>query len=176
MTPLCKIELYGSVRQRKRLRKKREKQKAGRAKKKTLKIISQFRNKLKRKATPAEKRFERILQEGGFKYEFQKVFKTGSGYKIVDFHLSDYDIVIEIDGGYHNDPKQKEHDQERTRAILKVGKIKKVLRLTNQNVLDSIPAEILKNLIKFICPEVNILLILEQGNINGKAHQSNPPI
>lgn len=163
MNSLYKIELYGSVKQRRRLRKKREKQKAGRAKKKTLKIINQFKDELKEKATLAERRFEQILQKGKFKYEFQKVFKTGSGYKVVDFHLPDYDIVVEIDGNYHDDPKQQKYDQERTRAILKVGRIKKVLRLTNEEILDDIPAKILKKLIIFICPEVNIFLILNQN-------------
>ena len=52
---------------------------------------------------------------------------------IVDFVSLDKKLVIEIDGGYHNDIEQKERDEERT-LILEQKHYFKVIRFTNQEV------------------------------------------
>ena len=74
---------------------------------------------------------------------WQKVRNSKLGYKIrrqhyignfiVDFVSLDKKLVIEIDGGYHNEIGQKEKDDERT-LLLEQKYFFKVIRFTNQEV------------------------------------------
>lgn len=52
---------------------------------------------------------------------------------IVDFVCLDKKLIIEVDGGYHNDLEQKEKDEERT-LLLEQKYFYKVIRFTNQEV------------------------------------------
>ena len=52
---------------------------------------------------------------------------------IVDFYCDDARLLIELDGGGHNEPRQKEHDQQRTEALEELGL--RVLRFWNHEVL-----------------------------------------
>ena len=52
---------------------------------------------------------------------------------IVDFVCLSKNLVIEVDGGYHNDPTQKEYYQQRTLYLNEKGF--KVIRFTNEEVL-----------------------------------------
>ncbi|NCA80015.1 MAG: isoleucine--tRNA ligase, partial [Sphingobacteriia bacterium] len=54
------------------------------------------------------------------------------GDSIADFACLDKKLVIEVDGGYHNNPEQKEYDALRTQAIEKQGY--RVIRFTNEEV------------------------------------------
>jgi hypothetical protein len=51
----------------------------------------------------------------------------------VDFVCLDKQLVIELDGGYHNDPEQQELDRQRTNFLQSKGF--SVLRFTNEEVL-----------------------------------------
>lgn len=62
---------------------------------------------------------------------------------IVDFICLDKGLVIELDGGYHNNPEQKEYDEQRTAHLQRLGYIE--LRFTNEELLvnpDSVVAKI----------------------------------
>ena len=58
------------------------------------------------------------------------------GIYIVDFYCHQCKLIIELDGGYHNNLKQIEKDQERTDFLSFQGL--KVIRFTNEKALTSI--------------------------------------
>ncbi|HAN17820.1 MAG: hypothetical protein A2X13_05845 [Bacteroidetes bacterium GWC2_33_15] len=51
---------------------------------------------------------------------------------IADFYCHEARSVIEVDGGYHNNPDQQEYDKGRTAELENLGI--KVLRFTNKDV------------------------------------------
>src|SRR5579872_1871476 len=56
---------------------------------------------LRKQATPAENLFRAHLAALGLPYRFQHgIFKPQ--YRIVDFYLPEQNLVVEIDGGYHD--------------------------------------------------------------------------
>jgi very-short-patch-repair endonuclease len=64
---------------------------------------------------------------------------------IADFACLPARLVIEIDGGYHDDIRQQYHDQARTNEIEKLGF--NVIRFTNEDIftrLDEV-IDIIKN-------------------------------
>ena len=52
---------------------------------------------------------------------------------IVDFICLEKGLIIELDGGYHNDPQQKEYDQARTAHLQRLGYTE--LRFKNEELL-----------------------------------------
>ena len=98
--------------------------------------------------TSSEEHFAKILNELGFDYEFQKVFCVSNKrrkpkFRIVDFYLYRYFLVIEIDGGYHNTGKQKKKDFHREISLLGKPGIKSIIRFTDDEVFD-MPVEKIK--------------------------------
>ena len=91
------------------------------------------RRTLLKKATSSEKAFSRILDGLNIKYEPQKILYNNHHYFIVDFFLTDENLVVEIDGGYHNTRDVKNKDKYRTNIIMKNG-IDQVIRFTNEQV------------------------------------------
>jgi very-short-patch-repair endonuclease len=83
----------------------------------------------KQRITQAEEAFCRYLASLGLSYRFQQGFFQPY-HRIVDFYLPDQNVVIEIDGPYH-DP---EHDHRRDAWFQNVRGIR-ILRLTNEEVL-----------------------------------------
>lgn len=55
---------------------------------------------------------------------------------IADFYCSEKNLIIEVDGGYHNTLEQIPLDEERTRRLESVGN--KVLRFTNEQIFNEI--------------------------------------
>ncbi len=74
----------------------------------------------------------------GYKFRRQHIIDEF----IVDFVCLEKKLVIEVDGGYHNHPEQKEADELRTQ-ILKELKFR-VLRFTNEEIIGSIDASLKK--------------------------------
>lgn len=58
------------------------------------------------------------------------------GNYIVDFFFRESLVVVEIDGGYHLDPEQKEKDEVRQKWLEEKGYA--VLRFTNEQILNDI--------------------------------------
>lgn len=102
-----------------------------------------FRADLVKNQTPSETKMKAILKFMGIKYEFQKIFYTETTFYIVDFYLPDRNIVIELDGGYHNTKEQKAKDRKRSKALM--GEIDGVYRLKNEAVEN---VEITKKLVE----------------------------
>lgn len=72
--------------------------------------LSFYKKALIKKATEGEKIFIEKCQYYGINYVFQKGFIAGNGFCIADFYLPQYRLVVEIDGKYHDTPKQRTRD------------------------------------------------------------------
>ncbi len=83
---------------------------------------------------------------------------------IVDFICLERDLIIEIDGGYHNTIEQKKADELRTKILSEIGF--KVIRFTNNQVIGDID-----NVLGYI---TNCLKSLPSGEAGG-ASSSIPP-
>jgi len=82
-----------------------------------------------KRATAAETQFLRYLESLGLSYRFQQGFFSPF-YHIADFYLPALNLVVEIDGPYH-DPEEDSRKDEwftRVRGI-------RVLRFTNKQVM-----------------------------------------
>lgn len=71
--------------------------------------------------SPLEERMKEFLDNNGIYYESQKIFYIYAEdgwiirYYIADFYVPDKNIIIEVDGKFHDDHKQ--HDKMRTLEI-----------------------------------------------------------
>ena len=75
---------------------------------------------------------------------------------IVDFVCLSKNLIIEVDGGYHNDLTQKEYDEQRTLFLNEKGF--RVIRFTNEEVLGNTEA-----VLKEIKQELILPLALSKG-------------
>ena len=58
------------------------------------------------------------------------------GKYIADFYCFEQNLVVEIDGGYHDTNSQRPKDLERTEDLVEMGV--RVIRFENQQVLDDV--------------------------------------
>ena len=89
-------------------------------------------------------RFLRNRSVNGHKFRLQYPI----GNYIVDFICNEKKLIIEIDGGQHNDDKHIRYDQERTKYLETKGY--KVIRFWNsdiENNIEGVYQEILKYLV-----------------------------
>ncbi|MDH6354850.1 leucyl-tRNA synthetase [Dysgonomonas sp. PH5-45] len=82
---------------------------------------------------------------GGYKFRRQHLIDSF----IVDFVCLEKSVVVEIDGGYHNDPTQKQADQAKTERLEELGY--HVIRFSNEEVIGSLD-EVLEK-IKTYCQQ-----------------------
>ena len=90
--------------------------------------LKQTARKLRTNATIAETilwRYIRRKQIYGIQFYRQKII----GNYIVDFFAPSINLIIEVDGAYHNSLEQRYQDQERDAYLSSLGII--VLRITN---------------------------------------------
>ena len=66
---------------------------------------------------------------------------------IVDFICLDKGLIIELDGGYHNDPRQKEYDEARTAHLHRLGYTE--LRFKNEELLCN-PDAVIRKITDFL--------------------------
>ena len=81
--------------------------------------------------TDGEKAVWQIVSGKALKAKFRRKHIVGD--YILDFVDLDSGLVIEVDGGYHNEPEQQEYDRLRTEFLEKHGF--KVIRFTNAEVI-----------------------------------------
>jgi len=67
-------------------------------------------------------------------YKFRRQHPVGQF--IVDFFCAEKELVIEVDGGVHNDVAVKEHDKNRTAELERYNL--KVIRFTNDEVMNDL--------------------------------------
>jgi very-short-patch-repair endonuclease len=89
----------------------------------------QRRAALRKRATPAEHAFRQYLTDRKISFREQQGFYYPF-YRIADFYLPDQNLIIEIDGGYH-DAKRDRYKDARFLGARGI----KTLRLTNEQVL-----------------------------------------
>jgi very-short-patch-repair endonuclease len=97
--------------------------------------LTQFARLLRRKQTNAEKKLWRNLRSKQFEaLKFRRQQPMGT--YIVDFVSFEKKLVIELDGGQHNEKEAMEKDNERTMWLEDKGY--RVLRFWNNEVMANI--------------------------------------
>ena len=94
-------------------------------------LLKEMAKENRKHATQAEAALWEALRGSNLGEKFRRQHIIGDF--IVDFVSLSVKLVIEVDGGYHNDSEQKKADELRTEFLEKTGF--KVLRFTNEQVL-----------------------------------------
>ncbi len=88
---------------------------------------------LRRRQTPAEEIFWQIVRDRKFlNLKFRRQHEIGP--YITDFFCNERKLVVELDGGVHQIPEQKERDKERDAYLTSLGN--KVVRLKNEDITE----------------------------------------
>ena len=90
--------------------------------------------------TTAEKILWEELRNNKTGYKFRRQHPIGD--YIADFICIEKNLVIEVDGGYHNTMEQMQDDTVRTIDIERIGYT--VIRFTNDDVEMNLPTVMLK--------------------------------
>ena len=103
---------------------------------------------MRKNPTEAEVALWEMLKGKNLDTKFRRQHIIGD--YIVDFVCLDKQLVVEVDGGYHNDSAQKELDQQRTSFLQSKGF--SVLRFTNEEVIGNIDETItiIRNALKYL--------------------------
>lgn len=111
------------------------------------KRVEYIRNNLLSKTMDAEKAAMKNIMRLGYKVVKQKPILTGRKLYFADLYISELNLIIEIDGGYHYTSCQKRKDSNRSTGIWRMGY--HVVRLSNRDArnLNKIKAkiELIKN-------------------------------
>ena len=94
-----------------------------------------YKHILEVNATYAERLLKTFLA-GKIDFEFQKIIYTDNKhFFIADFYIPSKNLIIELDGEYHDDAKQQEKDIWRTKILKSLGY--KVIRFKNKQITES---------------------------------------
>ena len=94
-----------------------------------------YKHILEVNATYAEKLLKTFLT-GKIDFEFQKIIYTDNRhFFIADFYIPSKNLIIELDGEYHNDAKQQDKDIWRTNILNSLGY--RVIRFKNSQIIES---------------------------------------
>lgn len=97
--------------------------------------FAQLKSKeLRQNSTEAEKKLWNILRNNQINNLHFKRQKPIGNY-IVDFVCLKEKIIIELDGGQHNEPKNIAHDKERTNYLISLGY--KIIRIWNNEIFEN---------------------------------------
>ncbi len=97
-------------------------------------ILKVYARENRRNATLAENVLWNELRNNSMGVDFLRQHIIGD--YIVDFVSREEGLVIEVDGGYHSEPRQQEDDKIREEALEKMGY--HIIRFTNEEVLNEI--------------------------------------
>ena len=96
---------------------------------------------LRKNATIQERRLWNLLKNRQFhNLKFKRQQPIGD--YIVDFICKEAKIIIEIDGGQHNEPENIEYDKTRTEYLNTLGY--KVIRFWNNEIYENIEGVVLR--------------------------------
>ena len=106
--------------------------------------ITKLTRELRNNPTEAEAFLWRSLKKrnrSGFRFLRQfplivRVDQRKTEFYIADFYCSQAKLVVEVDGGYHDKPDQKEDDAQRDRICVQMGLT--VLRFKNEEVMNEV--------------------------------------
>ena len=99
------------------------------------KYLKEFRKELRNNPTKAESKLWQFLKKSQLENRKFRRQHSIDNY-IVDFYCPTEKLVIEVDGGIHNNFINNEYDFKRTEALEKFGC--KVIRFTNDEVFENI--------------------------------------
>ena len=128
----------------------------------TYKLLKELQAENKKHSTQAESILWECLRNKKLDHKFRRQHIIDEF--IVDFVSLEKNLVIEVDGGYHNTIEQKEADDLRTQILNEIGF--KVIRFTNEQVLGDID-----NVLRYIAKSLESL---PSGEVGG-ASSSIPP-
>lgn len=94
-------------------------------------IVNEYSEKMRENPTQSEIDFLNILNVFNINNDFQKVIETNNHYYIADFEVRN-NLIIEVDGGYHQLDEQIEKDKNRTSNLEKAGY--DTIRITNEEI------------------------------------------
>ena len=99
-------------------------------------IAEHYKHMLEVNATYAERVLYSFLT-GKINFEFQKIIYTDNKkhFFIADFYIPSKNLIIELDGEYHDDAKQQNKDIWRTKVLKSLGY--KVIRFKNKQITES---------------------------------------
>ena len=92
--------------------------------------LLEYAKENRRHPTEAENILWNVLKAKGIGVPFLRQFIIDQF--IVDFAYKKGRLVIEVDGGYHSEPRQAFDDKKRTRILQSLGY--RVLRFTNEEI------------------------------------------
>lgn len=94
-----------------------------------------YKHILEINATYAERLLKTFLT-GKIDFEFQKIIYTDNKhFFIADFYIPSKNLIIELDGEYHDSIKQQDKDSWRTKLLNSLGY--KVIRFKNKQITES---------------------------------------
>ena len=111
-------------------------------------VLKEKAESMRKNPTQAESAMWEMLRGKNLDAKFRRQHIIGD--YIVDFVCLDIQLVIEIDGGYHDSPEQQELDRQRTHFLQSKGF--SVLRFTNEEVLVNTDETltIIRNALKYL--------------------------
>ena len=98
-------------------------------------ILKENARENRKEPTDAENLLWQILRNNGIGFKFRRQHAIGD--YIADFISIEHLLIIEIDGKYHEDEKQQEKDRIRSELLQNKGY--KILRFTNEEVINNTP-------------------------------------
>ena len=105
-----------------------------------------YARELRIKITNTEKIFAEYLLNENINFYFQKGF-INPFHRIVDFYIPSISLIVEIDGGYHQDTVEKD---KRKDYLWKTKRNLNTLRITNEQVLNGSYKQIFSNYLTYI--------------------------
>lgn len=94
-------------------------------------VLSKHAERMRKNPTDAEELLWKALKGKNLDHKFRRQHIIGD--YIVDFFCNELNLTIEIDGGYHFSPEQRDADDFRTASLMKMGYTE--LRFKNEEVL-----------------------------------------
>lgn len=137
------------------------------------KIRDRFKRARLHAATPAQVALYKILETLGKEYQFKVVKEreiyTKTGVRFADLYIQKYGLIVEVDGGYHLTPDQKEKDQRRDNEIWEKKQVI-TLRFSNDDVWSK--KEVVIETTRSIIERLKILPNHRSQGRGEKKHQS----
>lgn len=96
-------------------------------------ILKEFARENRMKMTDAETILWETLRDFPKPFHFRRQHIIGDF--IVDFVCFERQLVIEVDGGYHSEPRQQDEDLSRTESLGRMGF--DVIRFTNEQIIEN---------------------------------------
>ncbi len=97
-------------------------------------LLKEYAIRMRKNPTECERLMWQVLRGNRLGVKFRRQHIIGD--YIADFACVSAGIVIEVDGGYHNNAEQKQEDEIRTNFLNERGF--KVIRFTNEQVLNNL--------------------------------------